>query len=389
MFFFKANKKQDNATNVSRTDTVTDQNTDTLENNTEKKANVYNLIIADESGSMHHLRQATLSGIHETIDTIRNAQHEFSASQNHLLTLVTFSSGVCRPNVRTMLNRMPIDKVEDFTKYEPNGCTPLYDAMGMSLQELDYAVKNDPTASVVVTVMTDGLENSSHEWTAITLRRFIEQLKEKGWVFAYMGSAHDVKEVTDLLAIDNVMEFSHDSNATQNTWTRENAARRSYYQKLDSVCCKSMSPNEFIACKQDIANDYFSSRVTPQDLAMHEISPNEVVVYGTDSQGRPTGRSVEQILYHFGVVGGQTEGLHENSYALPVGGSLDELEEAVTRLTMFARQLRDKKFFVTNIEEGTEFSVAQITPIFKGCMALENVFLPKEYWEEFRLTIDF
>jgi len=33
--------------------------------------NVYNLIIVDESGSMGHLRQATLSGINETLDTIR------------------------------------------------------------------------------------------------------------------------------------------------------------------------------------------------------------------------------------------------------------------------------------------------------------------------------
>ena len=38
------------------------------------KAQIYNLIIVDESGSMSHLRQATLSGINETIDTIKNAQ---------------------------------------------------------------------------------------------------------------------------------------------------------------------------------------------------------------------------------------------------------------------------------------------------------------------------
>ena len=38
------------------------------------KAKIYNLIIVDESGSMSHLREATLSGINETISTIRSAQ---------------------------------------------------------------------------------------------------------------------------------------------------------------------------------------------------------------------------------------------------------------------------------------------------------------------------
>ena len=59
----------------------------------EKKARIYNLIIVDESGSMGHLREATLSGINETIGTIRSAQEEFKETQDHTLTLVTFDTG--------------------------------------------------------------------------------------------------------------------------------------------------------------------------------------------------------------------------------------------------------------------------------------------------------
>ena len=51
------------------------------------KAKIYNLIIVDESGSMSHLREATLSGINETIGTIRSAQEEFETTQEHTLTL--------------------------------------------------------------------------------------------------------------------------------------------------------------------------------------------------------------------------------------------------------------------------------------------------------------
>ena len=59
----------------------------------EGKAKIFNLIIVDESGSMSHLREATLSGINETISSIRSAQEEFAKTQEHTLTLVTFDSG--------------------------------------------------------------------------------------------------------------------------------------------------------------------------------------------------------------------------------------------------------------------------------------------------------
>ena len=42
------------------------------------KAHVYNLIIVDESGSMSGLEQVTISGINETIATIRKAQEDYA-----------------------------------------------------------------------------------------------------------------------------------------------------------------------------------------------------------------------------------------------------------------------------------------------------------------------
>ena len=71
-------------------------------------ARIYNLIIVDESGSMGGLVKATLSGINETIGTIRKAQEEFAATQKHTLTLVTFASGSDRPDVRTIIDNQPI-----------------------------------------------------------------------------------------------------------------------------------------------------------------------------------------------------------------------------------------------------------------------------------------
>ena len=125
------------------------------------KAIIHNLIIVDESGSMSHLKNATILGVNETIKTIRNAQTEFAATQEHMLTLVTFDSNSFKPAVRTIIDDMPVLEVAEFCDYAPNGCTPLYDALGQSLTALYNKIKDNKDATAVVTVLTDGFENAS------------------------------------------------------------------------------------------------------------------------------------------------------------------------------------------------------------------------------------
>ncbi len=54
------------------------QQTERMEKEKSNKAHIYNLMIVDESGSMSHLRESTLSGINETIQTIRSSQEKYS-----------------------------------------------------------------------------------------------------------------------------------------------------------------------------------------------------------------------------------------------------------------------------------------------------------------------
>ena len=323
------------------------------ETNEEKKsagkAHIYNLIIVDESGSMSHLREATLSGINETIGTIRSAQEEFADTQEHTLTLVTFDSGSNRPDVRTMIDNQPIADIEEFKDYMPRGCTPLYDAMGQSFTKLQARVKDDVDASVVVTVLTDGLENASREWNVTRLRQLIEQLKEQGWSFSYMGSAHNVKEVTDLLSIENVVEFSHDQLGAGSTWGRERSSRRAYYQKM--ACMYSMEPNlskeDRMERKRQYAKEYYGDRVTPQ--MVRHLEENEIFVFGSNANGFHTGGSAAFAMHEFGAVWGQGEGLQGRSYAIPTMEGMDKLREAINRFTVFADQHQELRFLVTPI----------------------------------------
>ena len=348
----------------------------------DNKARIYNLIIVDESCSMSHLRESTLSGINETISTIHSAQEEFAATQKHTLTLVTFDSGSNRPDVRTMIDNQPISEVKEFKDYMPNGCTPLYDAMGQSLTHLHDRIKDDKDATAVVTVLTDGLENASREWDAAGLRRLIEQLKSEGWSFAYMGSAHNVKEVTDLLSIENVVEFSHNNLGAGSTWGRERSSRRAYYEKMNRMYEeeRSMSREEMLERKRQYAKEYYGPRVS-NDRVDH-LEENEIFVFGSNASGYHGGGAAAYAMRKFGAVWGQGEGLQGQSYAIPTMEGIAEMSEAIKRFTSFAAEHSELRFLVTRVGCGVAgYSASQIAPLFKECIPLENVALPSDFWD--------
>lgn len=352
--------------------------------------NVYNLIIVDESGSMGHLRQATLSGINETIDTIRQSQKEFAETQRHYLTLVTFSSDHFHPAVRTQIDCKPVSEVaEYFNEYEPHGCTPLYDAMGQSLVCLHERIKGNPENSGVVTVLTDGLENASREWRADGLRRLVEQLKEEGWSFSYMGSAHNVKDVSDLLSIENYIEFSHDNMGTSSSWAHERSSRHSLYHKMDmmSKTEPGLTDEEIIARKRQFAREYYGPRVTPDHIDL--LLPNEVFVFGSNASGFHAGGAAAQAMNRFGAVWGQGEGLQGRSYAIPTMEGLDNMKAAIERFAQYATQHPERRFLVTRIGCGIAgHSVNEVAPLFSGCISLENVTLPSDFWDVLGLKMN-
>ncbi len=354
------------------------------------KAHIYNLIIVDESGSMSNLREATLSGVNETIGTIRAAQKEFAETQRHWLTLVTFDSGGNRMDVRTMIDCAPIEDVEDFQNYWPSGCTPLYDAIGQSLTALKQHVEGDEDATGVVTVLTDGLENASHEWNANMVRKLIDQLKELGWSFSYMGSAHNVKEVSDLLSIKNVVEFSHDAMGTATSWMRESSAKHAFYDKMNRMYDdpNRYTANEMMKMRQQFAQDYYGNRVSPDNI--DSLEENEIFVFGSNAGGQHAGGAAAFAVKNFGAVWGQGEGLRGRSYAIPTMEGLENLQAAVDRFTQFAYEHPELRFLVTRVGCGIAgYSVKEIAPMFRNCVRLENVALPEDFWLVLGLIMNF
>ena len=196
-----------------------------------KEQTVHNLIILDESGSMGSIRKQALSGANETIMTIRNSQKSMP-DLRHRLSFVTFDSRSDGKDVRTIIDDMPIDEVRDLTEedYQPMGCTPLYDAMGLSLAALQQKVKADE--HVLVTIITDGLENASHEYSGKAIKSIVGLLREKGWVFAYIGANQDAVEVASELNINNAMNYEATPTGYAHMVSESNKSSMRCYKKF-------------------------------------------------------------------------------------------------------------------------------------------------------------
>ena len=167
--------------------------------------NIYNVIILDESGSMSSIYRETLQSMNEVLGGIRKNQEE-QKDQQHNVTIVTFEGNGIK-GVKTRRDRVPVEKIENFTEkdYRPGGCTPLYDAMGQTLNRLEGLVTKEDR--VMATIITDGYENSSEEYSGSTIKSLVARLREKGWVFAYIGANQDAIEVARDLNISNALNY--------------------------------------------------------------------------------------------------------------------------------------------------------------------------------------
>ena len=175
--------------------------------------NIYNVIILDESGSMSSIYKETLTSMNEVLSGIRRNQQEFP-EQHHYVTIVTFE-GNGMSGVKTRRDRVPIDSIEPFQEkdYKPGGCTPLYDAMGKTLNELEGMIH--PEDKVMATVITDGMENSSQEYSGRAIKALVSRLRENGWVLAYIGANQDSIEVARDLNIGNALNFEANASGTK------------------------------------------------------------------------------------------------------------------------------------------------------------------------------
>jgi uncharacterized protein YegL len=130
---------------------------------------------------------------------VRGGFNEYVASLGddtanaYRLTAVTFDT-----TVTTLFTDAPLYQVPvlDDQNYRPGGNTALYDALGVSLEELTSAIHTETQPfgeeRALIIVMTDGEENSSRRYSKDQAVKMIVDREAAGnWTFVYLGADQD------------------------------------------------------------------------------------------------------------------------------------------------------------------------------------------------------
>jgi hypothetical protein len=195
----------------------------------EKKHQVHNLIILDESGSMEPIKKTIINGFNELVQTIQGIEKQFP-EQEHFITFVSFN-GLGQKLLHYIEPANKLKNIDD-ESYNPDATTPLFDAMGFSINKLKNSLQEQTDYNVLVTIMTDGEENASKEFSGYDIKKLVEELKENRWTFTYIGTDHDVEKIASSLSINNTMMFEKNEEDIKNMFTREQNARFNYSKKI-------------------------------------------------------------------------------------------------------------------------------------------------------------
>lgn len=213
----------------------------------EQKHQIFNLIILDESGSMQSIKQATISGFNEVVQTVKGMELQFP-EQEHFISLVTFNG----LGIKTLLFNEPVSKLEliDGEKYQPDSMTPLFDAMGSFMLRLRKVTDALTAYNVLVTILTDGQENASREFSGEAIKKMIDELSMKNWTFTYIGANHDVVDFALKISITNTMKFEANEADMKQMFDKEKRARMNYSQNIRD--------------KKDYKKDFYKEDDDPQ-----------------------------------------------------------------------------------------------------------------------------
>lgn len=215
---------------------------------------IINLIIVDESGSMISIYKQALDGMNETIKTIKSKANDVEGVRQYI-NLITFDSDRYTQHLR----HCPAEKARTLSsnQYRPGGATPLYDAIGKAVTGLErHITEND---AVLVTIITDGYENASHNFSGAEIKRLILRLSQNGWLFTYIGANQDVMFEAEKMGIRHSMAFDTTAEGTNMMWEKERASRGKFMARMNASFSNepSRSMKEVMADENDDATNYF------------------------------------------------------------------------------------------------------------------------------------
>ena len=181
--------------------------------------------IVDESGSMTGSESDIIGGFKKTIDEQRAVKDGSCA-----ISLYKFDD-----RVTEVYRGKDVNEVEylDEKSYRPGGCTAMNDAIGTAIDNigkwLDGMKEEDKPEKNLIVIMTDGEENSSHEYSIEKVKEMIKHQEEKyNWSFLYLGTDISDASYAKSYGFSNRAFTTKASASMDNVYTTLNASIGNY-----------------------------------------------------------------------------------------------------------------------------------------------------------------
>ena len=140
-----------------------------------KDADMDLVFVLDKSGSMWNVVEDTIGGFNSFIEKEKAKDFETK------VTTILFDN-----KYEVLYKRRDITEVGELTsdEYFVRGSTALFDAIGRTITSLDKEINN----KTLFVIMTDGMENSSVEFSKSQIKSMIES---HSWEFIFIGADID------------------------------------------------------------------------------------------------------------------------------------------------------------------------------------------------------
>jgi len=173
------------------------------------------IFLLDRSGSMGGLESDTIGGF----NAFMQKQNQLEGETN--VTVVLFDD-----KYEVLWNGINSNEaILTGKEYYVRGSTALLDAVGKSILDVGYRLSKSEdkrTSKVIFVITTDGLENSSQEFTYQKVKELIKHQQRKyNWEFIFLGANIDATKEADSIGIrmENAYNFEASKSGIKNMYS--------------------------------------------------------------------------------------------------------------------------------------------------------------------------
>jgi len=189
---------------------------------------ITNLIIVDASGSMWNKSEEVKGGLKGLVKDIRKDMKTNKEEVKVKTIICQFNShGTFNVLVNSSKRKNINNDIAD--NYKAGGGTALYDAIGAG-----FALVGKKQDGVFVSILTDGEENDSKEFTSDDIKSLFKKAKKAKWGLTFMGTTEKAIQSAVSLGVNitNTYQFADSADGLKMSNVTRGASRNMYYASV-------------------------------------------------------------------------------------------------------------------------------------------------------------